>query len=102
MITGLITSGYVCDQTWPFYTTVGLVGVHLAQQIYSLNTDNPTDCAKKFISNHQVGCLIFFGIVLGTYLKIAQEKTLNTNNSTNTATTTLMNLGNDKIHISSI
>lgn len=69
MITGLTTAGLVCDQTWPYYTTVGLVGLHLTQQIYSLNINNPSDCARKFISNHQVGLLLFVGIVLGTLLK---------------------------------
>lgn len=69
MIGGLTTAGIICDQTWPYYTTVGLVAAHLAQQIYSLNIDNPTDCARKFISNHQVGLLLFVGIVLGTLLK---------------------------------
>lgn len=69
MISGLTTAGLVCDQTWPYYTTVGLVGAHLAQQIYSLNINNPSDCARKFISNHQVGLLLFVGIVLGTLLK---------------------------------
>lgn len=71
MISGLTASGFVCDQTWPYYTTVALVAAHLAQQIYSLNIDNPKDCAQKFISNHQVGLLIFVGIVLGTLLKVA-------------------------------
>lgn len=73
MIGGLTTAGLVCDQTWPYYTTVVLVGAHLAQQIWSLNIDNPSDCARKFISNHQVGLLLFVGIVLGTLVK--SEKT---------------------------
>lgn len=95
MISGLVTAGYACDQTWPYYSTIGLVGAHLAQQIISLNIDNPTDCAKKFISNHQVGLLIFIGIVLGTYLKIAADKT----NSTNNTTSSLLKIGKEKIHV---
>lgn len=97
MITGLLTSGYVCDQTFPYYCTVGVVGAHLAQQIYSLNTDNPTDCAKKFISNHQVGFLIFGGIVLGTYLKMKKDKS----NAAGTTSTPapIMNLRKEKMHI---
>lgn len=70
MIGGLTASGMACDQTWPYYATVGLVSAHLAQQIYSLNINNPNDCARKFISNHQVGLLLFVGIVLGTLLKV--------------------------------
>lgn len=98
MLTGLITSGYVCDQTLPYYCTVGVVGAHLAQQIYSLNIDNPTDCAKKFISNHQVGCLIFVGIVLGTYMKMTQDKS-NAAGNANNAPTPIINLAKDKMHI---
>lgn len=97
MITGLLTSGYVCDQTLPYYLTVGVVGAHLAQQIASVNIDNPTDCAKKFISNHQVGFLIFAGIVLGTYWKASQEKP-NPAGPT-PSPTPLMKLAKDKMHI---
>lgn len=74
MIGGLTLSGIVCAQTWPYYGTVGLVAAHLAQQIYSLNIDNPNDCARKFISNHQVGLLLFIGIVLGTLLKVEVDE----------------------------
>lgn len=69
MISGLITTGVVCEQTWPYYSSVGIISAHLAHQIYSLNIDNPTDCATKFISNHQVGLILFLGIVLGTVYK---------------------------------
>lgn len=69
MIGGLVTSGVVCGQTWPYYSALGVISAHLAQQIYSLNIDNPTDCATKFISNHQVGLILFMGIVLGTLYK---------------------------------
>lgn len=69
MLSGLTVSGLMCDQTWPYYTSVGLVGAHIIHQVASLKTDNATDCAKKFISNHQVGLLLFIGIVLGTLLK---------------------------------
>lgn len=101
MLTGLLTSGYVCDQTWPYYCTVGLVGAHLAQQITSLNINNPTDCAKKFLSNHQVGLLLFLGIVLGTCLKQAKDKTpaATTPMTTNSSATSIMNLAKDKINI---
>lgn len=73
MIGGLTLAGLAVDQTWPYYVTVSLVGAHLAQQIVSLNIDSPNDCARKFISNHQVGLLLFGGIVLGTLLKEGDE-----------------------------
>uniref|UniRef100_A0A2M4AQ23 4-hydroxybenzoate polyprenyltransferase, mitochondrial n=1 Tax=Anopheles triannulatus TaxID=58253 RepID=A0A2M4AQ23_9DIPT len=69
MLVNLVAAGAACDQTWPYYTSVGLIAAHLAQQIHSLNIHNPTDCATKFISNHQVGLLLFLGIVLGTLYK---------------------------------
>ncbi|XP_030369499.1 4-hydroxybenzoate polyprenyltransferase, mitochondrial [Scaptodrosophila lebanonensis] len=74
MLTGLSAAGWACDQTLPYYASVGIVGAHLAQQIYSLNIDNPSDCAKKFFSNHQVGLILFLGIVLGTLLKSKDAK----------------------------
>lgn len=75
MLGGLVTSGIVCDQTWPYYSALGLISAHLAHQIYSLNIHNPTDCANKFISNHQVGLILFLGIVLGTLYKGYSNKT---------------------------
>lgn len=69
MSSGLTMSGLMCDQTWPYYASVALITAHIGHQIFSLNIDNPQDCAKKFISNHQVGLLLFIGIVLGTLLK---------------------------------
>ncbi|XP_030556295.1 4-hydroxybenzoate polyprenyltransferase, mitochondrial [Drosophila novamexicana] len=74
MLAGLSAAGYACDQTLPYYAAVGVVGAHLVQQIYSLNIDNPSDCAKKFLSNHQVGLILFLGIVLGTLLKSEDNK----------------------------
>lgn len=69
MLSSLVAAGISCDQTWPYYTSLAMVAGHLVQQIYSLDIDNPTDCAKKFFSNHQVGLILFLGIVLGTLLK---------------------------------
>lgn len=100
MMTGLVTCGYVCDQSLPYYATLGIVGAHLAHQIHSLNIDNPKDCAKKFLSNHQIGALLFAGIVLGTYLKESNNQTNSLNNNTSTSSAaTLMKLGTEKIHI---
>lgn len=79
MMAGLLMSGYICDQTWPYYTAIGLVGAHLAQQITSLKIYDPGDCARKFLSNYQVGLLIFVGIILGNYLKSQNECKSTTN-----------------------
>ncbi|XP_033218543.1 4-hydroxybenzoate polyprenyltransferase, mitochondrial isoform X2 [Belonocnema kinseyi] len=69
MIGGLVASGMAAEQTLPYYISVGLVGSHLVHQIHTLDIDNPKDCAKKFISNHSVGILLFAGVVLGNLVK---------------------------------
>lgn len=33
MVTFLLTSGYMADQTWPFYAAVGGIAGHLAWQV---------------------------------------------------------------------
>ncbi|XP_046486509.1 4-hydroxybenzoate polyprenyltransferase, mitochondrial isoform X3 [Neodiprion pinetum] len=75
MISSLLTSGIMVDQTWPYYVAVGVVGSHLANQIYTLNIDNPTDCANKFVSNQRVGFILFTGIVLGNLLRSKKKET---------------------------
>ncbi|XP_067619199.1 4-hydroxybenzoate polyprenyltransferase, mitochondrial [Eurosta solidaginis] len=87
MLTGLTLAGLATDQTIAYYTAVGVVGALLAQQIYSLNINNPTDCAKKFFSNHKVGLILFLGIVLGTLLKSKEKKENNIAISTSNALT---------------
>ncbi|KAJ8925586.1 hypothetical protein NQ315_009426 [Exocentrus adspersus] len=75
MIGNLILSGVMCDQTWPYYTAVTLVATHLASQINTLKINNPTDCSKKFVSNSNVGLILFCGIVLGTLFKKDRKQT---------------------------
>lgn len=69
MISSLVLSGVMNQQTWPYYGAVAMVTTHLASQIFTLNINNPTDCASKFISNAQVGFILFCGIILGNLLK---------------------------------
>lgn len=33
----LLTTGYVCDMSWPYYVSLGIVGAHIAQQVIFLN-----------------------------------------------------------------
>lgn len=42
--------------------------------MYKLDINNPSDCANKFISNHQVGLILFLGIVLGMLSKEQEKK----------------------------
>ncbi|CAH0550290.1 unnamed protein product [Brassicogethes aeneus] len=74
MISSLAVSGFMNDQTWPYYAALGLVSSHLASQIYTLNIDSPDDCSNKFISNAMVGFILFSGVVLGNLLKNDQKK----------------------------
>lgn len=69
MISSLTLSGIMNHQTWPYYAAVAMVSTHLASQLFTLNVNNPADCASKFISNAQVGFILFCGIILGNLLK---------------------------------
>lgn len=33
MISGLTTTGVLCEQTWPYYVSLGLISTHLAHQV---------------------------------------------------------------------
>ncbi|XP_069141538.1 4-hydroxybenzoate polyprenyltransferase, mitochondrial-like isoform X2 [Argopecten irradians] len=74
MVSGLTTTGYMCDQTWPYYAAVALTSGHLLHQIWSVDLDNADDCAAKFRSNTRLGFLMFLGVTLGTLLKVAEEE----------------------------
>lgn len=85
MVSLLVLTGKMCDQTWPYYTTVSLTAAHIAHQLYTVDLNNPDDCASKFRSNTQLGFVMFMGIVLGNLLKkeekssdksVEQEKTV--------------------------
>ncbi|KAL3853400.1 hypothetical protein ACJMK2_016943 [Sinanodonta woodiana] len=73
MVSGLTLTGYLCDQTWPYYTTVAAAAVQLAYQLYTVDLNNPEDCFAKFKSNSRLGFILFLGIVLGTLLKPTAE-----------------------------
>lgn len=73
MVGSLVASGALNDQSWPYYAAVGILTTHLAAQIVTLDIDNAKDCAAKFISNANVGLILFMGIVLGTLFKKNKE-----------------------------
>ncbi|KAK9877555.1 hypothetical protein WA026_018661 [Henosepilachna vigintioctopunctata] len=74
MIGSLVVSGLLNEQTWPYYASVALVASHLANQIYTLNINDGRDCGQKFISNVNVGFILFLGILGGTLLKKSTEQ----------------------------
>ncbi|XP_052822348.1 4-hydroxybenzoate polyprenyltransferase, mitochondrial isoform X3 [Octopus bimaculoides] len=69
MFGNLALSGYMCDQIWPYYTALAFTMLHVANQIYSVDLNNPADCAKKFLSNAKLGAVMFFGITLSNLLR---------------------------------
>eukprot|EP00117_Sycon_ciliatum_P010125 scpid64247/ scgid12147/ 4-hydroxybenzoate polyprenyltransferase, mitochondrial; COQ2 homolog; Para-hydroxybenzoate--polyprenyltransferase len=67
---GLLSlAGYNAALTAPYYAAVALAYVHLQHQISTVDLDKPADCGAKFMSNQQIGLILFIGIVLGTLLK---------------------------------
>jgi len=84
MMSSLVCTGWLCQQTLPFYASVAAIGVHLSHQLYTLDIDNREDCAKKFQSNRWIGLLLFLGIVSGTYMKEeTKEEETTTSQETN-------------------
>lgn len=75
MVGNLMISGYMNEQSWPYYAAVALLSTHLASQLYTLDINNASDCAEKFISNAHVGFILFLGIVLGTLFNKKKQRT---------------------------
>lgn len=69
MISGLVVTGINTGQTLPYYAVLSTVAAHLANQIYTLDINKPEDCWKKFVSNRNLGILLFFGIVTANLWK---------------------------------
>uniref|UniRef100_V5H9C4 4-hydroxybenzoate polyprenyltransferase, mitochondrial n=2 Tax=Ixodes ricinus TaxID=34613 RepID=V5H9C4_IXORI len=63
MVGNLALCGLASGQCWPYYAAVVATGAHLANQIYTLNLNDPADCARKFVSNRQIGFIMFLGIL---------------------------------------
>ncbi|XP_026198100.1 4-hydroxybenzoate polyprenyltransferase, mitochondrial [Anabas testudineus] len=76
MISGLIVAGVNAEQTVPYYAVVSTVAIHLMQQIYTLDINKPEDCWKKFVSNRNLGLLLFLGIIAGNLWKERRETLL--------------------------
>nr|XP_032528058.1 4-hydroxybenzoate polyprenyltransferase, mitochondrial-like [Danaus plexippus plexippus] len=64
---GLTLAGVNAGLNGWYYTGLGVYMLHAGRQIYTLNPDNPTDCADKFKSNSMVGLIILLGILAGGY-----------------------------------
>ncbi|XP_033973437.1 4-hydroxybenzoate polyprenyltransferase, mitochondrial [Trematomus bernacchii] len=76
MLSGLVVAGVNAEQTLPYYAVLSTVAVHLTHQIYTLDIHKPEDCWKKFVSNRNLGLLLFLGIVAGNLWKERRETLL--------------------------
>ncbi|CAL8249101.1 unnamed protein product [Merluccius merluccius] len=76
MMAGLTVAGVNAEQTLPYYLTLSAVAVHLTHQIYTLDINKPEDCWKKFVSNRNLGLLLFLGIIAGNLWKERRETLL--------------------------
>ncbi|CAH0698188.1 unnamed protein product [Spodoptera exigua] len=65
----LSLAGQAADLGMPYQLAVLAYIAHAAQQIYTLDMENPEDCASKFKSNASVGAIILMGILAGGYKK---------------------------------
>ncbi|KAK5969713.1 hypothetical protein GCK32_005406 [Trichostrongylus colubriformis] len=72
-VAGLGLTGYIAEQTWPYYLALFGTAAQLAWQVGTVNINDSKDCWNKFKSNQWMGVILFAGIVAGTYLK--KEKT---------------------------
>ncbi|CAK6959825.1 -hydroxybenzoate polyprenyltransferase%2C mitochondrial [Scomber scombrus] len=76
MMSGLVAAGVNAEQTLPYYAVLSTVAIHLTHQIYTLDINKPEDCWKKFVSNRNLGLLLFLGIVAGNLWKERRETLL--------------------------
>lgn len=67
-------AGLSAAMGWPFYAALGVAGAHVGRQIYTLDVNNPEDCACKFKSNSLVGLVIFLGIIGGGWSHYVKGK----------------------------
>lgn len=73
MLGGLVLTGVNAQQTLPYYAAVSMAALHLSRQIYTLDINKPEDCWKKFVSNRNLGLLLFLGIVIGNLWKTRND-----------------------------
>ncbi|XP_035515059.1 4-hydroxybenzoate polyprenyltransferase, mitochondrial [Morone saxatilis] len=76
MMSGLVAAGVNAEQTLPYYAVLSTVALHLTYQIYTLDINKPEDCWKKFVSNRNLGLLLFLGIVAGNLWKERRDTLL--------------------------
>lgn len=69
MVAGLVKTGIVTHQIFPYYAAVALTAGHLIHQIVTLDINNKENCWKLFKRNSQIGLLLFIGILLSAMIR---------------------------------
>lgn len=59
----LATAGHAAGCGPAYYAGVAAAAGHLAWQVGSVDLDDAADCAAKFVSNAQLGGLVFAGVL---------------------------------------
>ncbi|KAJ8356929.1 hypothetical protein SKAU_G00197230 [Synaphobranchus kaupii] len=73
LLSGLVLTGVNAQQTLPYYGVVSMVALHLTHQIFTLDINKPEDCWNKFVSNRNLGLVLFLGIVIGNLWKTRDD-----------------------------
>jgi len=55
--------GQMAQFGWIYILFLGLISFHFIWQILTLKKEDPINCLKRFVSNTQIGLLLFIGIV---------------------------------------
>jgi 4-hydroxybenzoate polyprenyltransferase len=65
----LVAAGILADLHWIFFAALLPTALHFVWQVTTLEMDEPASCKKRFVSNGQVGVLVFLALVLGQVLR---------------------------------
>ncbi len=63
-----ITAGFLAGTHLVFFFGVALVGLQMAWQVSTLDTNDPKNCLRRFRANRDVGVAIFLALVTDTLL----------------------------------
>ncbi|XP_053382486.1 4-hydroxybenzoate polyprenyltransferase, mitochondrial-like [Mercenaria mercenaria] len=67
-LTTLAISGYMCQQTWPYYLFLLISGAVIAHKLSSVDLDDPASCYEHY-SFSVVGLTVLWGIMAGNLIK---------------------------------
>jgi 4-hydroxybenzoate polyprenyltransferase len=62
---GLIAAGVMAGLAWPFYLLLAGAAGHFVWQVATADLDDPASCRRRFVSNEQLGLIVFAAIVAG-------------------------------------